>query len=147
MTARARSAGHPAPHRHKASAVGQLAGLAIGPAAWAIQLETAYALAGYACQPHGVVLSAFAAGWGWARGAGLALNLAAFAACLIGGAWSLRAWREVRDEAQGRARHAVETGEGRTRFLSLCGALTSFSFALAVAFETVMLLGAPACRA
>ncbi|MFI4965212.1 MAG: hypothetical protein ACHP9T_07565 [Caulobacterales bacterium] len=139
--------GHPAPHRHRVAIPAQLAGLAVGPFAWAIQLEVGYALTSYACHPGQIELSALAPGWGWTRPAGLVVNLIALLVCLAAGALTLRAWRATRDEAAGPPRHLIEAGEGRTRFLAACGALTSFGFAFAIAFDTVMILGAPACRA
>ena len=136
--------GHPAPHRDKVGIVAQLAGVAAGPVVWAVQFEFGYALTAYACQPGGLALDGFAPGWAWARAASLAANLVALLVCLGAGALCWRAWQVTRREAEG---HAIEKGEGRTRFLAICGALTSFGMALAVVFDTVMLLGAPACRA
>ncbi|MFI4950566.1 MAG: hypothetical protein ACHP7A_05970 [Caulobacterales bacterium] len=143
----ARPVSHPAPHRHRVSIAAQLAGIAAGPVVWALQFEIGYALTAYACFPGDTALSAFAPGWGWTRPAAIAVNLAAVAICLAAGWLSFRAWRRTREEAPGPPHHVVEIAEGRTRFLAVCGAFTSFGFALAVAFDTVMILGAPACRA
>lgn len=139
--------GHPAPHRDKVGIAAQLAGLAAGPVVWAVQLEFGYALTSYACHPGMLALDGFAPGWAWTRAASLAVNLVALLVCLGVGVLCWRAWQLTRHEASGPGRHAIEKGEGRTRFLAICGVLTSFGMALATAFDTVMLLGAPACRA
>jgi hypothetical protein len=137
---------HPAPHRHRAPLVGQVLGLVTAPAAWGLQLVVGYGLSGHACFPYDHPVSAIIPGWGWTRAACLGLNLMAIAACVAAGLYSLKLWRATQHEAQGDAPDVVDVGEGRTRFSSLCGALTSFGFTLAVLFNTVVILGAPACR-
>jgi hypothetical protein len=137
---------HPAPARHIAPLWAQVCGLIAGPIAWGLQLVAGYGLSGHACFPYDHPIARVAAGWGWTRAACLGLNLAAIGICIAAGMLSLRLWRATRHEAQGRARKVVDVGEGRTRFSSLCGALTSFGFLLVVLFNTVVIVGAPACR-
>jgi hypothetical protein len=140
------TAPHPAPHRRRASLPGQVFGLIAGPIAWGLQLVAGYGLSGHACFPGDHPISRIAEGWGWMRTACLLLNLAAVGACVAAGLYSLSLWRATQHEAQGRAREVVDKGEGRTRFSSLCGVLTSFGFLVAVLFDTLVILGAPACR-
>jgi hypothetical protein len=140
------TAPHPAPHRHRAPLAGQVFGLVAGPVAWGVQLVAGYGLSGHACFPGDHPVARIALGWGWMRAACLGLNLLALGVCVAAGLYSLSLWRATQHEAQGRARTVVDVGEGRTRFSSLCGALTSAGFALAILFNTVVILGAPACR-
>jgi hypothetical protein len=109
-------------------------GVYAAPAAWSAQLLIGYGLAAYACNPGRTALAEVANGWGWTRGAALAVNLLAALVALAAGLMSLSGWRATSEDA------------GRARFLSIWGVLTSFGFLLAILFNTVMLLGAPACH-
>lgn len=148
MTAAAtpKAAGDPAPHRQRAPLAGQVLGLVAGPLAWGLQLVVGYGLSGRACFPGDHPVASIAPGWGWTWAACLVFNLLALGACGGAGLVSLRLWRATRHEAKGHVKATVDVGEGRTRFSALCGALTSCGFALAVLFNTVVILGAPACR-
>jgi hypothetical protein len=137
------AADHPAPHRGRVPLWRQLFGLAGGPLAWAAQLNIGYALTSYPCNPGGHSAGAMLAGWAWTRGAALGLNGLAALVAVAAGLVSLGVWRATRGEKDG---HPVDVGEGRTRFLGVCGAFTSFGFLAAIVFDTVMILGAPACR-
>jgi len=136
---------HPSPHRDRVSTPSQLIGLAIGPAAWAAQLEIGYGLSSYACFPQD---RALADGHPVLAGEHLGLvllNLACLAAALFGAWISLRGWRATRAEKEGAEHSLLEVGEGRSRFLAGCGLLTSAGFALAILFDLAPILGAPAC--
>lgn len=104
------------------------------PAAWGAQLLIGYGLTAYACSPGRIALAQVAEGWGWTRSAALTVNLLAALVAVAAGLLSLSSWRAAREEAS------------RTRFLTVWGVLTSFGFLLAILFNTVMLLGAPACH-
>ena len=140
------TAQHPAPERRKAPLWAQVFGLVAGPIAWGLQLVMGYGLSGHACFPADHPTAEIIPGWGWTRAACLVINLAAIGVCVAAGWLSLTLWRATRHEAEGRARRVVDVGDGRTRFSSLCGALTSFGFVLVTLFNTVIILGAPACR-
>ncbi|MDQ2802823.1 MAG: hypothetical protein M3Y41_09110, partial [Pseudomonadota bacterium] len=58
-------------------------------------------------------------------------------------AW--RIWRETRGERPGKTASLLEVGEGRTRFLALVGILMGLGFAIAIVFDTVVLLVVPLC--
>ena len=109
-------------------------GVYAAPAVWGAQLLIGYGLTAYACNPGRTALAQVAEGWGWTRGAALAVNLLAALVAVAAGLVSLSGWRATREEAS------------RARFLAIWGVLTSFGFLLAILFNTVMLLGAPACR-
>ncbi|HEX3365688.1 hypothetical protein [Phenylobacterium sp.] len=109
----------------------QLFGLAAGPSAWIAQLALNYGLSSYACYPgdtprqdlpppseHAVLL---------------AINLSCLAVAFIGLAVSFRAWRKVPD------------GDGRARFLTLCGLLSAAIFSAAILFNTPSALALRLC--
>jgi len=109
-------------------------GVYAAPTAWGAQLLIGYGLTAYACNPGRIALAQVAEGWGWTRDAALAVNLLAALVAVAAGLLSLSGWRATREAAS------------RARFLTVWGVLTSFGFLLAILFNTVMLLGTPACR-
>ena len=74
-------------------------------------------------------------------GADIAVVLVAAGAALL----SYRNWERTRREAEGGPDQRLETGEGRTRFMSLCGMITSVGFAVAAAFTLVGAVALPLC--
>lgn len=137
---------HPSPHRERAPLWRQLAGLCAAPLAWFVQFTVGYALTSYACFPGDRALGQVLSGWDWTRGAAVGINLLAAAVAVWAGWISLGVWRVSREEKEGRSEHVIEAGEGRTRFFGLWGMMTSAGFLVAIVFDTVMALGAAACR-
>jgi hypothetical protein len=45
----------------------------------------------------------------------------------------------------GGSHHLVEVGEGRSRFLAVCGMVTAGGFFIAIAFNTLSVLLVPLC--
>lgn len=137
---------HPSPHRAQVGLLWLLFGLAAGPTAWIAQLLLGYGLSSYACypkdEPH---LASPPPGWGNEHLVLVIINLACLALAAAGLVVSLANWRRTRAEKRGGAHRMMEIGEGRTRFLSLCGALTCGLFGAAILFDTLMILGVPAC--
>jgi hypothetical protein len=77
----------------------------------------------------------------------LAVSLAALA---VGGgavAVAARSWRATRGETGGGRHRALETGEGRTRFMALAGLLTGLLFLLVSAVHTATLFLVQPCGA
>ena len=137
---------HPSPHRDRVRILSLLFGLAAGPTAWISQLVLGYGLSSYACYPKDAPhLQSPPPGWGGEHIVLLGINLACLALAGVGLLVSLRNWRRTRNEARGGAHHMLEVGEGRTRFLSLCGMLGCVLFAAAILFNTVPIMGVPAC--
>jgi hypothetical protein len=96
--------------------------IVIGPLAWLVYLETAYALVPWACRrPTGGMIALLAAG---------VLALALSTAGLVS-AW--QAWRRTNDAAVG-------TVSGRARFMALTGIGTSALFVLIVVAGMLPLL-------
>ncbi len=54
-------------------------------------------------------------------------------------------WRKARDELAGSGRHLLEPGEGHSRFIAMCGVLTSSGFLIAFLFMLANLILAPLC--
>lgn len=129
---------HPSPARDQVSTVWLLAGLAAGPAAWIVQLVVNYGLASHACYPSTAPwLVSPPPGWASERLWLTALNLTCFTVAILAAAVSWRHWRRTRGETDGDAESSISIGEGRTRFMSLCGILTGAGFAFAILFGTL----------
>ncbi len=116
-------AAHPAPHRGRASAQALAYALAGAPAAWFLHLLVNYGLASQACR-------AGAAPPSWSTI--VIVDLVALAVAAGVGFVAYGLFHRTRAEKEGNARELVETGEGRTRFLAICGLLASALFALAI---------------
>lgn len=73
------------------------------------------------------------------------IDVVAIAIGIAAGLVAWRSWHRTRQEAQGGAHTLIDAGEGRTRFLALCGMLASGGFLLALAFASLGLSMVPAC--
>ena len=62
-----------------------------------------------------------------------------------GGYVAFELWKKTWQEKEGDAHRLVQSGEGRTRFLAMCGVLTSVLFGLAVIFDVIGAMVGPAC--
>jgi len=137
---------HPSPHRGRVRVITLLFGLAAGPTGWIAQLLLGYGVSSYACYPKDAPhLASPPPGWGAEHLLLLGVNLACLALAIVGLVVALGSWRRSREEKPGGAHHMLAVGEGRTRFLSLCGMLTGGLFAAAILFDTLPILGVPAC--
>jgi hypothetical protein len=145
QTMSATSPEHPSPHRERVNLALLLFGVFAGPVAWSAQLVANYILAVDPCFLTRVVRTepVLRASSDWP--AILIVNLVAALLAIAGGIISLRLWRESRHEHPGTASHAVEVGEGRTRFLALWGVMTGFGFLAAILFDTIALFLVPRC--
>ena len=128
-----------------AGLVAALFGVFAGPFAWALQLNVNYALASYACFPHTEARPRLLPGWQHFSWGLLVVNLAALA---LSGAAAFLSWRSCRATRQvylGRGVALLEVGEGRTRFLAICGLMSAFGFATAILFNLFAVLTVPPC--
>ena len=131
---------HPVPHRHR---VGLLAlGFALlgAPLAWNIALLAGSAVSGYQCFPRHEPLALPL--WAGTRDTLLAMCVVALALGVAAALVAWRNWRRTRDEKPGTA-HA---GEGRTRFMALCGLLCSGLFLIALLFTLAAVVLVPLCN-
>jgi len=136
---------HPSPHRDRVSDAALLLALALGPASWAATLMLGYAAASHACYPADTPVATLPPGWNDLRGALVALDIACLGAALLGVGIAHRAWRATRAEKAGSPHALLDVGEGRSRFLALCGVLAGLGFALAIIFNIAVAAGVPAC--
>jgi hypothetical protein len=144
-TQAAQSPGHPSPHRSRAGLAELLFAVFGAPSAWAAQLVANFAVASHVCYPHDLPLARLPANYAWSWGALLAINLIAVAMALIAAGVSIKVWRDTKEEHPGSAHRAIEAGEGRTRFLALCGMMTGFGFLVAILFNSLALFTVPQC--
>jgi len=135
------AASHPAPARGRVRLATLAFGLFGAPAAWTVQTLVNLPVAAHGCFPRLDPLSTPATAIG---GVAFAVSVLALLVCVAATAAAWRAWTRTREEHQagsGRgAAHdpktaALETGEGRTRFLALAGVLTSTTFLLVSAAQ------------
>lgn len=136
---------HPAPQRHRVGLAAQAIGLIGAPAAWITQLVVNFGLSSYACYPDSVPRSHVLPGWENAWIALLVINLLALVVAAGTTFLSYRNWLVTRDERPGSVGDLAESGEGRTRFVCLSGAITGVGFTLAIIFDLIATLGVPQC--
>jgi hypothetical protein len=136
---------HPAPHRERVTLWAILYGLFIGAIVWAGHLMLNYGLATRACYPGETPLARQDSGAGWAGPLVLAIDVITL--CLIAsGFWiSYRNWVVTGEESEGHHHHLMEVGEGRTRFLGICGMAFAVIFFLITLTDTISLAMVPLC--
>jgi hypothetical protein len=135
---------HPSPHRRRIGLTSLLFCLAAPPMAWTAHLTANFVLADRLCFPGDTALvssgvadrSPFVA---------YGPSLGALLICLISAAIAWENWRRTRDEKQGAHGPLVEVGEGRSRFMALCGLFVALGFAVATVFDSLSLFMARTC--
>ena len=85
--------------------------------------------------------------WPGLNGVLWTISIAAMAIGWASAALAWHNWRATRDEKPGAGHALVDAGEGRTRFLALCGLIVGCCFALALLWTASGLLLVPACGA
>lgn len=117
-----------------------LFGMSAAPLFWLGQLMLGYGVTAFICYPGDHPETLPQAGPLFA--ALLAFDLVALAACVAGAVVSWRAWRRTGGEGHA---HVMHTGEGRNRFLSLWGLMSSLWFFFAVLFNVIASVTVPPC--
>lgn len=128
----ATAARHPAPARHQVPVVALWFGLFGAPAAWSVQSIVNYVLASHTCFPKLYPLVTPTIGHTGLAAVVVGVSIAALLvgiATLVTSIWS---WRETRHETGGQSHWAIDTGEGRTRFMALSGILLSVMFTISI---------------
>jgi hypothetical protein len=134
---------HPAPQRSRVSLVMLAIGLVGAPLAWSVQIVVGFAIAAYACYPQRMSLAApVLAGL---KGQLAALSIAAIVLAAICTFVAWRSWSRTRGEQAGDHHALLEHGEGRTRFMAMCGLLTSAGFLIVLLFTSVVLVFVQPC--
>ena len=133
-----RPSGHEQPH-----IVRLFAGMVVAPFAWAIQLLIAYALAAHACYPTDVALAAPVVPH--LRRLVVGVTAATWILLVVGVAIAWSNWKSTHRQSSSGPHEIIQTGDGRARFMSLCGLLVSGVFAIALLFTTVGAFLVPDC--
>ncbi len=125
-------AAHPSPHRDRASGWHVLAAVFLAPLAFTMQITASYVFASRLCSVQGDPRSIL-----------LVIHGLAILTAAIGFVLAMNLWRRTRNEKTGNAHDATDTGEGRTRFLALCGLYGAAIFLVAVLIDAsaVVLIG------
>jgi hypothetical protein len=134
----------PAPERGKVSLWSLGVSLALPPLAWSLQSVLGYSVSSEACYPGDTPLSMpdFSGLW-WLL---LGINVLALVIIVLAMSIAHRNWKLTRQELGGDSQHLIERGEGRSRFLSMCGLMLGGGLAVATLFSTVTLAISPLCR-
>lgn len=137
------SRGHAAPARDEVGKLSLWFGIVAAPLAWLTDQILDYAAASHLCAGKSAeaAVSLMRASSPWFLFCTGTSFLIALVSCWI----AYRNWRATRHEQPGSGHHLLESGEGRTRFLAMCGMLTSVSFALAFLFTAAYMVVAPLC--
>jgi hypothetical protein len=135
--------GHAAPARHEVSKLALWFGILAAPTAWLLDQMLDYGVASQVCAAQSAATTAqlvrASAPWFlWFTGATF---LIALVSCRV----AYRNWCKTRTERSGSGHHLLQSGEGRTRFLAMCGLITSISFSVAFLFTAAYMMVAPLC--
>jgi hypothetical protein len=135
--------GHPAPSRGEVGLTALLIGLIGAPFAWSVQIILGFALSAYACYPRRMSLPEPVL-----AGLRTELGLVSAAAIVLAALCTLvayKSWARTRKEQESDGHVLLDAGEGRTRFMAMCGLLTSASFLVALIFTSLVLLLVQPC--
>lgn len=138
-------ASHPAPHRNRVGLGALLFGLFAAPIFWSGHEMTNYGLTNHFCFPGAVPLTTAPGEAGWLWPLMLAFDVITLAVIAAAGWLAYRNWSLAREEAAGHHEALLDVGEGRTRFLGLCGMLFSLLFFGATVFDLIALFLEPLC--
>lgn len=140
---RVTDATHPAPHRDRVSLAALFFGILGAPAAWNLQELISASITGHICYPGAepIAIPLWHGMWTVLLIIDIVGILIAFAALLV----SIRNWHRVHEEMAGSGHVLVDIGEGRTRFMSMVGILTSSLFLLGLIFASASIFVFPLC--
>jgi hypothetical protein len=124
----------PAPETRSVKFITLLFGASAAPLFWLGQLMLAYGFTAYVCYPGDHPLTGVG---GWLFSALLLFDAVALIACAASGFVSWRAWLQSMRTQPMASHHILQTGEGRDRFLSMWGMMSSLWFFFAVLFNTI----------
>ena len=125
---------HPAPNRGEASLLALWTGLALGPAAWFVQLTLETMLLSNACYPGDV---AFVGALPGLYAVVLVIDMVALAVVALAALVAWRTWRRTVREKSGGGHRLMASGDGRTRFMAMSGMIASGMMAMAVIYALI----------
>ncbi|HTI85318.1 MAG TPA: hypothetical protein VL966_01820 [Alphaproteobacteria bacterium] len=132
------------PRPGRAGTRGGVLALLAAPAAWSLAHIVTYCVASVSCFP-GHEPRSTTEGLGWVFPLLIAIYIAALIVSGASGIAAYRAWTTARAHPHGETGHTVEIAAGRGRFLALWGMLSSGTFFILLAFDTISLLMVPLC--
>lgn len=125
------------------SVIRLFAGVMIAPLAWSLHLLVCYGLAAHACFPTDVALGQPV--WTHLRSIVSAVTTMAWLVLASGVAVAWLNWNATGEQSNDRAETLLQSGDGRSRFIALCGLLVSGCFAVALCFTTAGVFMTPDC--
>lgn len=134
---------HPAPRRDSSHEILTWFSIVAAPLAWSARLLVNYTIAGQHCV-GAANIGAVAVPDDWITTI-LLIDLIAVLLAAIAGSIAYRQWGETRSERGGSAHRLVHSGEGRARFLAMCGMLTSALFGVAIIIDAIGTIIGPPC--
>jgi len=132
----------PAPETRSVKFITLLFGASAAPLFWLGQLMLGYGFTAYVCYPGDHPLPG--AG-GWMFSVLLLFDAVALIACAAGGFVSWRAWFYTTHGQAASSHHVMHTGEGRDRFVSMWGMMSSLWFFCAILFNIIASIMVPPC--
>jgi len=145
MTSSSATTADPSPQRARVGLAILLFGLIGAPGAWFVQLVASYAVASHACFPYMLPHHDAPQAWPEIWYGLLAINIVALCTALICALTSYKSWNMTHEEQAGNSTDLMEIGEGRTRFIALCGVILGLGFFVAILFDSVALFAVPPC--
>ncbi len=132
------------PADRRAPGVARLfAGMVLAPLAWALEVLVGYSLAAHACYPTDVALATPT--WSGLRTIVDGVSLALWLLLCAGGAIAWSNWKATRPQSNVDPHTIMQSGDGRPRFMALCGVIVSGLFAVVLLFTSIGILWVPSC--
>lgn len=125
---------HPAPQRANASLLALWTALALGPAAWFLQLAIETPLLSSACYPHDVP---FVGALPDVRPVILWVDVVALAIVGFSAFVAWRTWRRTAGEKTGDGHRLMASGDGRTRFMAMSGLIANGMVGMAMVYTVL----------
>lgn len=136
---------HPSPERHRI-ALGMLwFGLFGAAAAWSVQILVDYVVAAHSCFPQLYPLAAPTMGRAPLWWITVIVSVVMLVIGVLGALAAVRSWSATRHETGGHTQWALDTGEGRTRFMATAGLVTSAIFIVAMLVNTAAAITVTPC--
>jgi hypothetical protein len=134
---------HPSQARREVGPFRLAFGLLAAPLAWSADELFSYGAASQLCRMKASgsdqTLAVADSPWFWG------LIVVTLVIAVAGFAVALGNWRKTRDGQGSAGHHLLASGEGRSRFIAMCGVLTSGGFLVAFLFMLANLILAPLC--
>lgn len=136
---------HPAPARDRIALGTLWFGLFGAAVAWSVQLLVDYVVAAHSCFPRLYPLDTPTIGRAPLWWITVIVSVVMLIVGVLGGLAAVRSWTATRHETGGHTQWALDTGEGRTRFMATAGLVTSAIFIVAILVTTASAIVVTPC--